>query len=311
MKRLSVWSSVGALVAVLGYPAAASAVEIKGTIGFSGSVILDNRLVQTTPSLTDQECGGVIVNPTCGLSIIDFVPTFASSTPAGSGVALVVFSQSGFFAGVGPGALPNDGVTGGTTAQIFDLTNDVTAAGAPPLTGPAFAPTGVNLGPVGVVGEIQKFSDLDAAGLHFDLTTVINQGFTCTGFEAETPGTSCAEGPFVITRSFTGIHVDFDVLGFFRRGPLGCVDGTCTDEGFFQGIFGTDFNGLTFAELFKRIDRNGLDIGCGPDNDATVGCTFSGNFKNVAPIPEPMTLLTFGLGSAALAQIRRRRNAKK
>jgi len=293
MKRLALMSGVGAIVALLGAAGTAHAAAITGTIGFGGSVIYDNRL-NPLLNLNPGGCPANPLNATCGLSIVDFAPTFGASTPAGSGTAITVFSQSGFFSNVDPL----------TTAQIFDLTNDATAAGAPPATGPAFAPI---ILPLNVIGELQNFSDADAAAenLHFDLTSVVNQGFTCTG--AETTG-SCNEGPFVIEKTAAGIRISFDVLGYFRTGATGCVDGACTNEGLFTGAFSTTFTGLDFPTLFARIDANGLDIGCGPNNDATVACSMDANFRTAA-VPEPATLTLFGLGSLFVARARRKKKA--
>jgi len=298
MKRLALMSGVGALAALMGVAEPAHAAVITGTLGVAGSVVYDNLLV---PVGGGTQCPG---NPTCGLSVVDFAD-FGVTVPTGTGTSAVqIGSHTIFFANV----------DSNTTAQIFDLTN-VPLGGVPPATGPAYAPAGVDLttiyGPAGLQGELQAFSDADASAenLHFDMTSVINQGFTCTGSESEVAGTSCSEGPFVITRTVAGIHIDFDVLGFFRTGLQGCVGAACTNEGFYSGQFGTDFVGLTFAELFNRLDVTGEDIGCGgTDNDTTAGCTFSGTFKSAA-VPEPATLTMFGLGSLFVARARRKKKA--
>jgi hypothetical protein len=284
-------------MACLGVAVPASAAEIVGTIGFSGSITYDNRLVQATPlDSTDLECPSA--NPTCGASILDFADDIPVYGTAGTGAALTVFSQSGYFDGADGDAVPvelaGNGITGGTFARILDLTNDLFAAGIP---GPAYAPAGGGH-PV-IAGFLDMFTDAQANGLHFDLTQVVFQGNTCTGSEGL--GDSCFAGPFALQETAGGLRINFDVLGYFRDAS--------GNEGFFTGGFGSTFTGLTFQEAFRRLDRSGEDLLCGPNN-LTAPCSFELNFVNTA-IPEPATLLTFGAGSALLAAVRRRRTAKQ
>jgi len=262
------WSSVafGSVVALLGLAASSSAGPIIGHIGFSGGIVYDTRGANT------------------GLSILDFYNTDGVTPGVGTGQVLKIGGATGYFAAV----------DAGSTATIKDITNDPTAQ--PPAT---LVPDGVSFYPVGIANILSNFSDLDVAGLHFDLTELLTaQGPACTG--AEGVGNTCVEGPFTLLGTANGVRVNFDVLGFFRAPG---------DEGYFKGSFSTTFNGLTFAELFNRLDNTGADLMCGVNNLET-SCTMDANFDPTA-VPEPASLLTFGAGAALLAMVRRRRAANK
>jgi hypothetical protein len=260
-----------AALAALGLSSPASAAEIIGHIGFAGSIVYDTRGAGT------------------GLAIIDFGDIDGNTGGvSGTGVVFKVGGTTGYFTNI----------SNGSTATILDITNDATAD--PPAT---FAPAGF---PLLVEGFLSAFTDVDAAGLRFDLTEVIvASGTPCTGTEGL--GDTCALGPFTLVETAGGVRVNFDVLGYFRKGAAGCTGGACIDEGFFQGAFATTFGGLTFAELFERIEVSGLDLMCGVDNLET-SCTLDANFDSV--VPEPVTLVTLGTG-LALAGLRRRQNQKR
>ncbi len=276
------WSSVvfGSVVALLGLavPSTVGAAPIIGTLGIAGGIIYDTR-------------GG----PGSGLSILDFAPP-----GGGTGTQFATVStQSGYFANVDDGS----------GLKILDITNDITAVGAP---GPALVIAGTNYGPAGIGGFLRDFLDPDVAGLyplglHFDLTELLLQaGAACTG--TETIGQSCVEGPFALQDTNQGLRVNFDVLGYFRNG---------VDEGFFKGSFSTTFLGLHFQDagsshgegLFTRLDVTGRDLACVRADGTDISCSMDANFANAA-IPEPASLLTFGAGAALLAMVRRRRAAK-
>jgi len=277
------WSSVvfGSVVALLGLaaPMTVSAAPIVGTLGISGGVIYDTRGAAGS-----------------GLSIVDFAPPGGGTGTSG----VTISTQSGYFTPIDPFS----------QATILDITNDITAVGVP---GPAYVPAGIDLGPAGIGGFLRNFTDPDVAGLypaglHFDLTQLLNQaGPACTG--AETIGNSCVEGPFALQDTAAGVRVNFDVLGYFRNG---------VDEGYFAGAFSTTFLGLHFQDagsshnegLFTRLDVTGRDLACITAQGTDISCTFDANFANVAAVPEPASLMTFGAGAALLAMVRRRRAAK-
>lgn len=265
----------------------ANAAQIIGDLGISGSVTYN-----------------ILSGGNSGLAIIDFGPqTGTGPGTNGTGTSQVILSSgTGYFATLVSG-----------TATILDLTNDPAAAGTPP-DGPLYAPPGGAVAPV-----FNNFlRDFNTAapfpGLVFDLTQVVAQsGPACTGTEGI--GDSCVEGPFALQDTNGGLRVNFDVLGWFRNGA---------DEGFFSGSFSSTFGGLHFQDvdmtngslgLFSRLIAGGPDIFCGPTNNPvppannTVRCTFDANFTN-ASVPEPATMLTFGLGSL-LVGARARRRAKK
>jgi hypothetical protein len=226
-----------------------------------------------------------------GNAVIDIAPS-----GGGSGSVVELLGMTNYFAGVLGGCvgtcLPGDGLTFGTFATMLDTTNDPTAA--PPAT---LAPSGV---PLAIANYFSAFTDLDAAGLHFDLTSIPNQiGTPCTG--NETVGDSCVEGPFSILGTNEGLRINFDFFGNFVRGA---------DSGFYHGSFASTIGGMTFAQLFDRLDNTGLNIGCGVGNEGP--CSFDLNLDpaQVPTIPEPASMLTFGAGAAILAMMRRRRLTK-
>jgi hypothetical protein len=268
------WSSVavGSVVALLGFaaPGSVSAADITGHIGFSGGFVYDT-----------------LGDPGSGLATLDFYDDdgITPDTTSGDGQVFKIGGTTGYFTNIANGSL----------ATILDITNDSTDA--PPSTE---VQAGVDYGPAGIANFLSAFTDPDATGLHFDLTQLLLQdaGSACTGSEGS--GDSCTEGPFLISQDEFGIHVSWNVLGWFRNGA---------DSGFFSGTFTSTFNLLTFAELFNRLDNTGEDLMCGVNNLET-SCTLDANFDSIAVVPEPASLLTFGAGSALLALMRRRRAAK-
>jgi hypothetical protein len=225
-------------------------------------------------------------SPGTGLAVIDIAPL-----GGGSGSVVELLGMSGFFGPLCVGTcLGGDGLTLGTLATMLDTTNDPTAV--PPAT---LAPSNVALA---VANYISAFTDGDAAGLHFDLTFIPNQaGPLCTGSEGV--GDSCVEGPFSILGTNEGLRINFDFFGNFVRGA---------DSGFYRGSLASTIGGMTFAQLFDRLDNTGIDIGCGVGN--TGPCSFDLNLDPAQVVPEPASMLTFGAGAAILAMMRRRRIAK-
>jgi len=272
------WSSVvlgSSVVALLGLavPSHVSAAAITGHIGFSGGIVYDT-----------------LAPPGAGLATLDFYDDdgIAADTTAGDGQTTKVGGTSGYFATVGV-----NGIQNGTLATIRDITNS--PGDDPPSM---LVPAGVSFFPVGLPNFLNSFTDPDGVGLHFDITELrLQVGDACVGDEGV--GDTCVEGPFRISETNAGLDINFDMFGFFRNGA---------DEGYYQGKFGIVMDGMTFQELFDRLDNTGEDLACGIDN-AEVACTFSANFDPAA-VPEPASLLTFGAGAAVLAALRRRRSVK-
>jgi len=265
-----------AIAAMATMPGSAYAAPINGFLAIAGGITYD--AVGNT-----------------GSAIIDWAPT-----GGGSGTALVVTDATGYF---NPdGALPL-GIDLGTRVAIRDLTNDPALAGA----NAAYAPPG---SAVAVPNFLSNFQDPDGViapvgGLHFDLTERVVQPTTAALQPCdftEGLGDQCILGGiFILSESQEGLRIALDVRGYFRNG---------IDEGFFNGGFTTVFTDLSFQEAYASIaSGQNLDCPAGTGSTARVPCSFTANFTNAQPIPEPASLLLFGTGSTLLA-LRRRRNKK-
>jgi hypothetical protein len=115
----------------------------------------------------------------------------------------------------------------------------------------------------------------------------------CTGTETAV-GTICSLGVFTLHQKTTGVDVSFDISGFF-------VDPTYGDDGSLNtaiGLYTTQVAGATIESITTTVSTGG-----------SITATYSADFT-ATPVPEPATMLTFGLGTAVLAAHRRRR-AKK
>jgi|SoiMethySBSTD1v2_1073268.scaffolds.fasta_scaffold389498_2 hypothetical protein len=282
MKRLCAGLGlVLGLVAVSAAPAQGAA--IVGTLGVGGTLAYNNL------------GNGILGDPSNGLAIIDFVPI-------GGGVgdgSVLVNSATGYFDGVGgfatPASLPNNGLTvvfsppSGGQASIKDITNDPTQPNAVAMFLPGDLP---------VINFLANFNDPDAVGLHFDLTQTLGQ----TGPDCSvSPVSGCVvNGIFKLTDSGPGVNIAFNVLGNFVNGP---------DSGLFVGQFGAEFLNVGTVPQLLALIATGSDV-CTAIGGPGGNCTWSANFQDVASIPEPATMLTFGAGAALLAA-RRRRQARK
>ena len=210
------------------------------------------------------------------LAGLDFDLTLPPPTGP-TGAFFQITAASGYFAGLG--------MTPGGTGSILNITNM-----SPAPVNYTFAPVGPN----SVPNFLSAFSQ--ASGLHFDMTAFPPQsGALCPSLP------TCAEGPFLLTQSASGTRLDFDILGKFVNGA---------DSGLYDGSFSMTFAGKTIADLGAALaaGQNLVCNGGTPTAPIPQPCSFNANFSPITAIPEPATLLTFGLGSLALARFRRKKN---
>jgi hypothetical protein len=219
--------------------------------------------------------GGAVLTPVAGTGYtLDFVPP----VQGGSGTWGSTFPATGYFTPIHPNvALP----TGFSSVTIKDTTDQAVAA--PPFT----------LIPTGVATSVPNFLNTFTAipGLHFDLTLLLaSSAPICTG--AEGLNQDCrpsASSPFTLTQRASGVDATYSVQGFFRNGA---------DEGFGGGTFTSQFFGATIGSILAQLAAG-----------QSIQASASANFASAA-VPEPATLLTFGVGSGLLA-LRRRRKAQQ
>jgi hypothetical protein len=227
--------------------------------------------------------GSVVVNATD----LNFIPPSGPGAPpcgggeTGFGCFATNLPDVGYFTGISPFA---------NAGQSRDLT--VGPGGAAPL--PQHIVVGGPMPPV--VNFLGSFVVPGFTTLGFDLTFVPASGAPiCTGFEAVNQScTPSAGNPLTLKNTGTGVEVDFGVFGnFHAHGGA--------DFGAGLGVYTTQLVGATIAGVLTTIDNGG-----------SIAASYSANFKSFdTTVPEPATLLTFGLGSVALGAIRRRRAAKK
>jgi hypothetical protein len=153
-------------------------------------------------------------------------------------------------------------------------------------------------------GFLSDFSDTDGTmpaeydDLTFTLTEVVIPGITeCQADTDYAEGETCRLGVFILTQNSGSVSASFEVHGFF-------VDPTYGDDGTLNtanGQFSDTLNEAAFDTIREIIDI--------VDNQGSIRTGWTGTFV-ATPIPEPATMLTFGLGTALVAAHRRRR-AKK
>ena len=110
-------------------------------------------------------------------------------------------------------------------------------------------------------------------------------------------GQTCRFGVFLLTQGQTGVTVKLEVFGSFVDLSYG-DNGSLNDA---TGLYSTTLNQPQWNTIREVVDF----INGGGTIDTGYTAEFTAN-----AVPEPATLLTFGLGTAALAAHRRRR-AKK
>jgi hypothetical protein len=149
------------------------------------------------------------------------------------------------------------------------------------------------------VGMPAEYTDLS-----FNLSNIVMPTSpACLDNTDYAAGQSCTFGVFLLTQGNTGVVVKLEVAGHF-------VDLTFGDNGTLNnatGIYTTQGDllvretGMTVNTIRQVVDA----INRQQHIDSSYSASYSAN-----AVPEPATLLTFGLGTAALA-VHRRRRAKK
>jgi hypothetical protein len=144
--------------------------------------------------------------------------------------------------------------------------------------------------PVGVTFSLPNFLTFDAdSGLSFELTYIA----PCAGTDCLFPGT-----PFNAYEKTgpTRTTVEMGMIGKVHdtTGPNGPGDA------FWVGTWSADFANTTIAQLRAAF---------APGGPGFITAPYSADLK-ITAVPEPMTLLTFGTGTALMAAYRRRRTKK-
>ncbi|MEQ1869537.1 MAG: PEP-CTERM sorting domain-containing protein [Vicinamibacterales bacterium] len=197
----------------------------------------------------------------------------------GSGILETGQNSDGYFVNiVNPATSPRYvGMETDLTGQILPLTNF--------LYGFEERPTEV----------LSEYDDLS-----FTLTSIVAPvAPLCTGFEAV--NVSCKFGDFTLKNTGNGVALNFEVLGHF-------IDMSYGDDGSLNKATGAYTTQLTSGGGVTRDIAFILStIGGG----GSITATYSADFiASDATVPEPATMITFGLGSL-LVGARARRKAKK
>lgn len=185
--------------------------------------------------------------------------------------------DSGYFDGI---------VSGDPTQPTFGQIDDLTPLNPPPIDGFLSDFSGTALP--------AEYDDLS-----FTLTEVVIPGIEeCQADTDYAEGETCRLGVFILTQNDGSVGASLEVKGFF-------VDPTYGDDGSLNTAVGQFSNTLTEPE-FDTI-REIITIIDSPNGSIETGWTAT---FVATPVPEPATMLTFGLGTALVAAHRRRR-AKK
>ena len=158
----------------------------------------------------------------------------------------------------------------------------------------AGVPVGVQLGP-GLPG-FETFPDTPLPGLNFILDIILSCGQA--SLDPEDECVAGTESPFRFDQDTEGTTV---VINF--RGRVIDPIGAPGEESTFSAKFDATFTGLTPEEIIGALEAQGFIDSPYSARKITVDIP-------TQAIPEPATLLTFGAGTALLAEHRRRR-AKK
>jgi hypothetical protein len=175
------------------------------------------------------------------------------------------------------------------SADVFNpnggLIEDLTPVNPPPIDGFLSDFQGVTLP--------AEYDDLS-----FTLTEVVIPGVEeCVADFDYAEGDTCRLGVFILTQQSGSVNAGLEVNGFF-------VDPTYGDDGSLNtanGQFSDTLNEAAFDTIREIIDI--------VDSGGSIRTGWTATFV-ATPVPEPATMLTFGLGTALVAAHRRRRNRK-
>ena len=297
MKWRGVLSSAVATLGLVAVPLSASAAPLTGTI-----------------SIASNPGGGAIITPTD----LTWTPSPGVCTmPGGCGTFNVGTPTTGDF-------VPLIGFTDGQARNLTTADQPSGVGAPPPAPGglPASGFNTLNPNPLQPEGEVLAgfltFAGSALPNAVFDLSYVDPGAFGVAQCGlAPAPGQTCTlpGTPFMFTNTGgNNSTVSFTVEGFVRN-TLTPLDGLSTFTGTYTTQFTVPYQ-LLLIEL-ESLAPNALyagSPGCSVQSYGTCGSiitTYSGTFTGTAisTVPEPATLLTFGLGSAALTRIRRRKKA--
>ena len=259
-----------------------------GTTGSSVFEIPKTGGTYGTPSLI---VNGIPINgnPSAGV-IIDASGNLFGTTSGG------VYGQGNVF------EIPKTGGTYGTPSILGDFNN---LNGSNPLggltadaSGNLFGTTRGNAG-AGTVFEIPKtVGGYGALTILAYFNGTISGGFPSTGVIVD------AAGNLFGTANFGG--PGGDQAGVVWELPnTGSGFGPFVNIATFDGTNGASPTGLLLADASGNLF--GTTSGGGEFNDGTVFEITGSGFQVAADLPEPISILAFGAGTAALAMIRRRR----
>lgn len=151
------------------------------------------------------------------------------------------------------------------------------------------ATAGFVTAPTGAVVSIPNFlNTFVGTGLSFELTKVFaSSAAACTvATPAGTPCAASAGSPFTLKQNAQGVSVEYEVAGYFHN--------TNGDLGFGGGTYTTQLAGQSLVQVLATL------AGAGSFSSSWSASYFS------AAVPEPATVLTFGLGAGLVAFLRRR-----
>lgn len=217
---------------------------------------------------------------------------FPNSDLDNDGVATLTGPSSGYFHNPGNGGapiyVPESGDGGPTTASILNLNFGITPPGVL-VSVPNFL-TGFADSNAGAPNNFNpEYSDLT-----FELTMIQIPNpvlGACVDNAVYLTGQSCRLGVFLLTQNDGSVTASLNILGIFEDPSLGIESLTATGRFSTQSVAG-----------FTTIDQLGDHLSAGN----SVRTSYSAEF--VAPtVPEPATLITFGVGSLLAARARRRK----